>query len=176
MPSAQSTRLQPLLHLLLLLLLPLLHLLPLPMLLLLQEALRSPLRSFCCWLVSVSAGRLHLQVLLISPDPALGARSTTAVAGVWPGPAAHGSRSGPGQPERQRRLCTERPACRCMLQHKVHTMVGTGASAQHTRGYYCQSAAPLTLLRRLQLANGRRASGADDRLQERSREEQRMDH
>ena len=35
---------------------------------------------------------------------------------AWPGPAARGSRSGPGQPERQRRLSTGRLACRCTLQ------------------------------------------------------------
>ena len=39
-----------------------------------QAALRSPLRSFCCRLVNNGAGRLRLQVLLIQPDPTLGAR------------------------------------------------------------------------------------------------------
>ena len=59
-------------HLLLLLLL-----LPPPLLLLLVLVLlllRSSLRSFCCRLNSIGANRLRLEVLLIPPEPDLGAR------------------------------------------------------------------------------------------------------
>ena len=56
------------------LLLPRLLLLPTRCVVLLRRAPHSPLRSICCRLFSVGAGRLHLQALLIPPDPALGAR------------------------------------------------------------------------------------------------------
>ena len=63
--------------LLLRLLLFLLRLLILLLLLLLRpfpDAPHSPLRSFSRRLVSIGAGRLRLQAMLVPPDPALGAR------------------------------------------------------------------------------------------------------